>query len=100
MTGVQRCALPISWIFEELTGERSALPTDAEVIQELRWVIGRAREHWGEERAARNLRKFYPWYLERLGLDGAAADAFQRSTSLEEVEAHLARLETWDSVPV
>ena len=30
----------------------------------------RAARHWGAQRAARNLRKFYPWYLERLGIAG------------------------------
>ena len=30
-------------------------------------MIDRAVEHLGAERAGRYLRKFYPWYLERLG---------------------------------
>ncbi len=30
-------------------------------------MIERAIEHLGEERAGRYLRKFYPWYVERLG---------------------------------
>ena len=38
---------------------------------------------------ARNLRKFYPWYLERLGLRGAEADAFQRTGDLAEISAML-----------
>ena len=29
--------------------------------------MDRAVEHLGPERAARYLRKFYPWYMERLG---------------------------------
>jgi hypothetical protein len=33
---------------------------------ELGWVVDRAGEHFEHERAARYLRKFYPWYLERL----------------------------------
>ena len=41
--------------------------------------MDRAEEHMGPERAARYLRKFYPWYLERLDADrprrdGAAAE--------------------------
>ena len=38
-------------------------------MDELRWVIDRAEEHLGTERAGRYLRKFYPWYAERLDLD-------------------------------
>ena len=50
-----------------------------------------ASSHWGPERAARNLRKFYPWYLERLGISGRDADSFQRTESVEEVRLMLAR---------
>ena len=31
-------------------------------------MIDSAEEHLGPERAGRYLRKFYPWYAERLGL--------------------------------
>ena len=37
-------------------------------MAELEWVIARCEEHLGEERASRYLRKFYPWYADRLGL--------------------------------
>jgi nifR3 family TIM-barrel protein len=97
---VARGGLGYPWIFEELTGARDAEPSDSEVIEELRWVLERAAEHWGPERAARNLRKFYPWYLDRLGLHGADADAYQRTTDLEEVRGLLARLDSRESVPV
>jgi tRNA-dihydrouridine synthase B len=56
------------WLFEELVGARTAPPTPVEVLAELEWVSERAVEHLGQERAARYLRKFYPWYLPRLGL--------------------------------
>ena len=45
-------------------------------------MIDRAAEHLGTERAARYLRKFYPWYLERLGGDTALQDALQRAETL------------------
>ena len=38
------------------------------MIDELRWVIDRARSTSASERAGRYLRKFYPWYAERLEL--------------------------------
>ena len=37
-----------------------------EVLAELDWVMDRAVEHLGADRAARWLRKVYPWYVERL----------------------------------
>jgi tRNA-dihydrouridine synthase len=56
------------WRFERLLGLRSEPVTPAEIVAELRWVIDRAEEHLGVERAGRYLRKFYPWYAEALGL--------------------------------
>ena len=47
------------------------------MLEELDWVIDRAVEHLGEERAARYLRKFYPWYVERLDLTPAERRALQ-----------------------
>ena len=40
-------------------------------------MIDRAEEHLGTERAERYLRKFYPWYIERL----AASARSPRSSS-------------------
>ena len=39
-----------------------------EIAEELLWVVARAEEHLGERRASHYLRKFYPWYVERLGI--------------------------------
>ncbi len=82
---IARGSLGNPWIFAALTGGAAEQPGDDEVVAELRWVIDRAAEHWGPERASRNLRKFYPWYVSRLGYEGAAADRFQRAETLEEV---------------
>ena len=87
---IARGALGNPWIFAELTGAAVADADPTAVEQELRWLLDRAAEHWGPERAARNLRKFYPWYVERLGLSGAEADRFQRTESLDEVRELLA----------
>ena len=46
------------------------------------WTIDRAEEHLGGERAARYLRKFYPWYLEALDAPQAVAEELQRSADL------------------
>jgi nifR3 family TIM-barrel protein len=82
---IARGSLGNPWIFAALVDGSDEEPADDEVEEELRWVIERAAEHWGPERAARNLRKFYPWYLARLGYEGAEADRFQRADSLSEV---------------
>jgi tRNA-dihydrouridine synthase len=81
---IARGALGNPWIFEELTGRRITPPERDEIVAELRWLVDRAEEHLGPERAARYLRKFYPWYLERLDADKAAAAALQQSDDLDE----------------
>ena len=90
-----RGSLGNPWVFEELLGVRDSEPDPAEILAELDWVIERAAEHLGVERATRYLRKFYPWYVERLGprytepLGGSKAlqAALQRAPSLEEARA-------------
>jgi nifR3 family TIM-barrel protein len=81
---IARGSLGNPWIFEELTGLRTAPPEREDVIAELLWVVDRGEEHLGPDRAARYLRKFYPWYLERLGADKATAAALQESDDLDE----------------
>jgi tRNA-dihydrouridine synthase B len=78
-----RGSLGNPWLFERLLGERSEDPSREQVLAELDWVIDRASEHLGPERATRYLRKFYPWYVERLGDDRALQDALQRAPTLE-----------------
>jgi nifR3 family TIM-barrel protein len=63
-----RGSLGNPWRFERLLGLREDEPTCAEIVAELRWVIDRAEEHLGVERAGRYLRKFYPWYADTMGL--------------------------------
>jgi nifR3 family TIM-barrel protein len=72
------------WLFQQVLGLRDADPTPAEVLGELDWLVDRAVDHLGGERAARYLRKFYPWYLARLGASPATADALARSASIGE----------------
>jgi nifR3 family TIM-barrel protein len=66
-----RGSLGNPWRFERLLGLRDSDPTHAEIADELRWVIERAEEHLGTDRAGRYLRKFYPWYADTLGLTKA-----------------------------
>jgi tRNA-dihydrouridine synthase B len=64
---IARGSLGNPWLFEELLGTRGTDPGRDEILAELDWVIERACEHLGTQRAGRYLRKFYPWYVERLG---------------------------------
>jgi tRNA-dihydrouridine synthase B len=89
---IARGGLGAPWIFEELTGRRTDPPTRDEIVAELRWVLDSGVEHWGPKRASRNLRKFYPWYLEQLGVTGRDADRYQRTESVAEVHAMLDEL--------
>jgi nifR3 family TIM-barrel protein len=63
-----RGALGNPWLFARLLEGDEAVPdpTPEEVLAELDWVMDRAVEHLGPVRAGRYLRKFYPWYVERL----------------------------------
>ncbi len=80
------------WLFEELVGARTAPPTPMEVLAELEWVSERAGEHLGQQRAARYLRKFYPWYLPRLGLDRPRLAHLQASLQASDTLAEARRL--------
>jgi tRNA-dihydrouridine synthase B len=72
-----RGSLGNPWLFGELLGLREGEPAREEVMAELDWVLSNAHEHLGEERAARYLRKFYPWYVERLALPPSIGRALQ-----------------------
>jgi nifR3 family TIM-barrel protein len=80
------------WLFEELTGRRRESPGREEVVAELLWTIERAEEHLGAERAARYLRKFYPWYVEAIAAPPAVAEELQRSADLARARALIAAL--------
>ena len=87
-----RGSLGNPWVFEELTGRRSSPPRRDEVAAELLWVIDRAEEHLGSERAGRYLRKFYPWYMESLGAPTELADELQRHADLPQARRLIADL--------
>jgi nifR3 family TIM-barrel protein len=87
-----RGALGNPWLFARLLGTRSEEPTRDEVLAELHWVMDRAVEHLGPERAGRYLRKFYPWYVERLGEGKALQETLQRTATVEEARTALLAL--------
>jgi tRNA-dihydrouridine synthase B len=90
-----RGSLGNPWLFRQLLDSAEGEPSRAQILAEVDWVLDRAVEHLGAERAARYLRKFYPWYAERLGIHGVSGRELlaelQRSSSIEEARATLAR---------
>jgi len=80
-----RGSLGNPWLFEQLLERRDEAqpPTKQEILAELDWVIERATEHVGRVRASRYLRKFYPWYVERLGGGRKLQADVQRAPSIE-----------------
>ncbi len=89
---IARGSLGNPWLFEELTGRRREPPGREEVVAELLWVVDRAEEHLGAERAERYLRKFYPWYVERLEAPVEVVEELQRSADLARARALIAAL--------
>jgi len=84
------------WLFAQLLGAYDAEPTEREIRDELDWVMQRAVDHLGAVRAGRYLRKFYPWYVERLGGSKQLQAALQAT---ESVDAARAVLEASERLP-
>ncbi len=74
-----RGSLGNPWLFQQLLSGRLHEPAPREVLSELDWVMEQAALHLGPPRAARYLRKFYPWYLPRLCLERDAQRELQES---------------------
>jgi tRNA-dihydrouridine synthase len=87
-----RGSLGNPWLFAQVLGRRSHEPDSYEILTELEWVIDRAVEHLGVDRATRYLRKFYPWYVERLGGGKALQAALQTAPTIG-----VARALLWDT---
>jgi tRNA-dihydrouridine synthase B len=79
-----RGALGNPWLFEEVLGTRDRAPDPGEVVAEWLWVVERAVEHLGPDRAAGYLRKFHPWYVERLGGGKELQNQLQRAATVED----------------
>jgi tRNA-dihydrouridine synthase len=82
-----RGALGNPWLFAQVLGTAGGEPTPEQVVEEWDWVLDRAVEHLGPERAARYLRKFHPWYVERLGGGKALHVALQQAGTIAEQRA-------------
>jgi len=89
-----RGSLGNPWLFGQVLGTRIEDPTRDEILAELHWVMARAVEHLGADRAGRYLRKFYPWYLDRLDAPKALQQAMQSTADVTEARAVLGDLNT------
>lgn len=81
-----RGSLGNPWLFEQLLGDGGE-PSPDEIVGEWLWVVDRAVEHIGEHRAARYLRKFHPWYVDRLGAGKPLHIALQQVDSIAATRA-------------
>jgi tRNA-dihydrouridine synthase len=77
-----RGSLGNPWLFEQLLQRTEAPPSRRQILAELDWVIDCAVDHLGKDRATRYLRKFYPWYVERLLAQKPASDARRNGRAL------------------
>ena len=89
-----RGSLGNPWLFGQVLGTRLEDPTRDEVLAELHWIMERAVEHLGADRAGRYLRKFYPWYLDRMDAPKAIQQAMQSTADVTEARAVLGDLNT------
>jgi tRNA-dihydrouridine synthase B len=87
-----RGSLGNPWLFEELVGGRTEEPSADEILDELDWMMDAAAQHYGPIRAARWMRKAYPWYTDRLGAGKAVQGSLQATDSLDAARAILAEL--------
>ena len=97
---IARGSLGYPWVFSELTGSRIDPPDQAELMEELAWVIDRAEEHMGTERAGRYLRKFYPWYLDRVDLPKLVRNELCQTAGLDRAREIVAEIRDGGAVAV
>ena len=88
-----RGALGNPWLFEQVLGTRDTEPDTGEVVAEWLWVVDRAVEHLGAQRAAGYLRKFHPWYVDRLGGGKSLQDDLQRAPTVDDQRAVISALD-------
>src|SRR5689334_17778377 len=79
-----RGALGNPSLFAQVLGD-DAEPTTDDIYEEWLWVVDRAQEHLGAERAVGYLRKFHPWYIERADAPRSLQDRLQRAETIDEV---------------
>lgn len=97
---IARGSLGYPWIFAELTGQKMPEPDQEAIMTELAWVMDRAEEHLGAERAGRYLRKFYPWYLDRIDVSKLVRNELCQTAGLERAREIVAEIRAGEPVAV
>lgn len=97
---IARGSLGYPWVFAELTGQEVDPPSRETVMDELAWVMDRAEEHLGEDRAGRYLRKFYPWYLDQLDVPKVVRNELCQTAGLDRAREIVAGIRNGDPVSV
>ena len=95
---IARGSLGYPWVFAELTGQEVVPPSREAVMDELAWVMERAEEHLGEERAGRYLRKFYPWYLDQLDVPKIVRNELCQTAGLRRAREIVAEIRNGEPV--
>lgn len=97
---VARGSFGYPWIFAELTGTEVPEPDRAAIMEELLWVMDRAEEHLGTERAGRYLRKFYPWYIDQIDVPKGTKDELCQAAGLDRARELVTGIRDGEAVPV
>ncbi len=97
---IARGSLGYPWVFAELTGQEVEPPSRQSVMDELAWIMDRAEEHLGEERAGRYLRKFYPWYLDQLDVPKVVRNELCQTAGLDRAREIVAGIRNGEPVSV
>ena len=97
---IARGALGYPGVFAELTGREVEQPDQRVIMEELLWVMDRAEEHIGADRAGRYMRKFYPWYLDRVDVPKLVRNELCQTAGLDRARVIVAGIRDGDAVPV
>jgi nifR3 family TIM-barrel protein len=97
---VARGSFGYPWIFAELTGTEVPEPNRRAIMDELLWIMDRAEEHLGEERAGRYLRKFYPWYVDQIDVPKGVKDELCQAAGLDRARVLVAGIRDGEAVAV
>ena len=97
---IARGSLGYPWVFSELTGQEVEKPGAENVMGEILWVIDRAEEHMGTERAGRYLRKFYPWYLDQLDVPKLVRNELCQTAGLDRARELVEQIRIGEAVAV
>lgn len=97
---IARGALGYPWVFAELTGREVVPPDRRAIMEELLWVIDRAEEHIGADRAGRYMRKFYPWYLDRIDVPKLVRNELCQTAGLDRAREIVGEIRDGEPVAV